>query len=145
MRKIGKIIVHCTATQEGKEISVDTIRKWHLKRGWRDIGYHFVIDLEGCVHEGRPIEQTGAHTKGENWDSIGIAYVGGVEAERGEDGEWIAKDTRTEEQKEALEDLLCSLKLRYSDAIVYGHNNFSSKSCPCFDAKSEYEWISNQF
>ena len=145
MRKIDKIIIHCTATQEGKPISVDTIRKWHLKRGWRDIGYHFVIDLEGNVEEGRPVEQTGAHTKGENYSSIGIAYVGGVEAERGADGDWVAKDTRTPEQKEALEDLLCRLKGLYSQAVVYGHNDFSTKACPCFNAKEEYEWISNQF
>ena len=144
MRKIEKIIIHCSATPEGKHYSVDTIRKWHLKRGWRDIGYHFVIDLQGNVDEGRPIEQTGAHTKGENFDSIGICYIGGVEAEK-KDGEWIAKDTRTIEQKEALEDLLCRLKGLYPNAVVYGHNDFSSKACPCFNAKEEYEWISKQF
>jgi hypothetical protein len=145
MRKIRKLIVHCSATQEGKEISVDTIRKWHLKRGWRDIGYHFVIDLKGNVEEGRPIEMTGAHTKGENFDSIGICYIGGVEKNRDENGKWIAKDTRTPEQKESLEDLLCRLKGLYPSSVVYGHNDFSSKSCPCFNAKEEYEWISNQF
>ena len=69
MRKISKIIVHCSATQEGKDISVDTIRKWHLKRGWRDIGYHFVISLDGEIEEGRPIEQSGAHTKGHNYEN----------------------------------------------------------------------------
>jgi hypothetical protein len=145
MRKIRKLIVHCSATQEGKEISVNTIKKWHLKRGWRDIGYHFVIDLKGNVEEGRPIEMTGAHTKGENFDSIGICYIGGVEKNRDENGEWVAKDTRTPEQKEALEDLLCRLKGLYSKAVVYGHNDFSSKACPCFNAKQEYAWISNQF
>jgi N-acetylmuramoyl-L-alanine amidase len=145
MRKIRKLIVHCSATPEGKHYSVDTIRKWHLKRGWRDIGYHFVIDLEGNVEEGRPIEITGAHTKGENFDSIGICYIGGVEKDRDENGEWVAKDTRTPEQKEALEDLLCRLKGLYSKAVVYGHNDFSSKACPCFNAKQEYAWISNQF
>ena len=145
MRKIEKIIVHCSATPEGKHYSVATIRKWHLKRGWRDIGYHFVIDLEGNVEEGRPIEMTGAHTKGENFDSIGICYIGGVEKDRDENGEWVAKDTRTPEQKEALEDLLCRLKGLYSKAVVYGHNDFSSKACPSFNAKQEYAWISNQF
>ena len=113
MRKIRKIIIHCSATQEGKDVSVETIRKWHLKRGWRDIGYHFVIGLDGQVQEGRPIEQTGAHTKGHNFDSIGICYIGGVEAERGADGDWVAKDTRTDQQKEALDDMLCYLKIMY--------------------------------
>jgi N-acetylmuramoyl-L-alanine amidase len=144
MRKVHKIIIHCTATPEGREVSVETIRKWHLKRGWRDIGYHFVISLDGKVNEGRPIEQTGAHTKGQNFDSIGIAYVGGVEAER-KDGKWIAKDTRTPKQINALEETLCYLKILHPKAVVYGHNDFSRKACPSFDAREEYEWISNQF
>ena len=143
MRKINKIIVHCTATQESKDVSVDEVRRWHLKRGWRDIGYHFLIQRDGTVDEGRPIEQSGAHTKGHNWDSIGVAYVGGVEDEK-KKGKWIAKDTRTEAQKESLVDLLCQLKDSYG-GIVYGHNNFSSKSCPCFDAKKEYENISLRY
>ncbi len=143
MRKINKIIIHCTATAEGKDYSVDTIRKWHLKRGWRDIGYHFLIQRDGTVDEGRPIEQSGAHTKGHNWDSIGISYVGGVEAKK-KDGKWIAKDTRTDEQKDALLDLICQLHDTYG-GVVYGHRDFSRKSCPCFDAKKEYENISNRF
>ena len=143
MRKINKIIIHCTATQENKDVSVDEVRRWHLKRGWRDIGYHFLIQRNGRVDEGRPIEQSGAHTKGHNWDSIGVAYVGGVEDER-QNGKWIAKDTRTPEQKDSLVDLLCQLKDSYGGTI-YGHNNYSSKSCPCFDAKLEYENISNRY
>ena len=144
MRKIRKIIIHCTATPEGREVSVDTIRKWHTDKGWRDIGYHFLIGLDGTVHEGRPIEQTGAHTKGQNFDSIGIAYVGGVEAEKTDD-KWIAKDTRTPEQKETLEELLCYLKTCHYSAKIYGHNDFSRKACPSFDAREEYDWISNQY
>ena len=141
MRKITKIILHCSATAEGKDYSVDTIRKWHLKRGWRDIGYHFVIQRDGTVDEGRPIEQTGAHVKGQNHNSIGICYIGGVEAKK-KNGKWIAKDTRTCEQKEALEELLLELKEQYPLAKIHGHNEFSSKSCPCFNAREEYEWIS---
>ena len=139
MRKINKIIVHCTATQEGKEISVDTIRKWHLKRGWSDIGYHYVISLDGLTQVGRPIERSGAHTKGENKDSIGITYVGGVESERGKNGKWIAKDTRTKEQKISLLNLLTTLKSIYGDDVtIHGHREFAAKSCPCFDANKEY-------
>jgi len=145
LRKINKIIIHCSATQEGKDVSVEEIRRWHLKRGWRDIGYHFVIQRNGLVEEGRPIEMSGAHTKGENWDSIGLCYIGGVEAERGKNGKWIAKDTRTEEQKDSLVDLLCQLKDTYGNVNIYGHNDFSSKACPCFDAKKEYENISERW
>lgn len=143
MRKIRKIIVHCSATAEGKDYSVDEIRRWHLKRGWRDIGYHFVIQRDGTTEEGRPIEMTGAHTKGHNFDSIGVCYIGGVEAKKRND-KWIAKDTRTQEQKEALEELLCYLKILYPQAVVHGHNEFANKSCPCFNAREEYEWISNK-
>lgn len=143
MRKVNKIIIHCTATAEGKDYSVETIRGWHLKRGWRDIGYHFLIQRDGTVEEGRPIEMTGAHTKGHNWDSIGIAYVGGVEAKR-INGKWVAKDTRTDEQKDSLVDLICQLHDCYG-GTVYGHRDFSAKACPSFDAKTEYENISNRF
>lgn len=140
MRKINKIIVHCTATPEGREVTKEDLKKWHVdERGWSDIGYHFFIDLQGDLHECRPIERTGAHCKGQNFDSIGIAYAGGSD----KDGN--PKDTRTKIQKAALEDFLCYLKVLYSEAKIYGHRDFSKKACPSFDARLEYEWISNQF
>jgi len=140
MRKIEKIIVHCTATPEGREVTTDDLYLWHvIDRQWSDIGYHFFIDLEGILHECRPIEKTGAHTRGHNFDSIGIAYAGGL------DKNGKPKDTRTNQQKIALEELLMYLKILYSRAKVYGHRDFSNKSCPSFDARTEYEWISDQF
>ena len=138
MRKINEIIVHCSATREGQEISVDTIRQWHIKRGWSDIGYHFVIYLDGSVHEGRPLERTGAHTIGHNTNSIGICYIGGMNKEYTK-----AKDTRTAAQKKGLENLLVSLKKKYKDIKIYGHRDFANKACPSFDATSEYKWISD--
>ena len=142
MREINKIIIHCTATQEGKEVSVDTIRKWHTRKGWSDIGYHFLIGIDGSVHEGRPIKRQGAHTRGENRNSIGIAYVGGVEAKRNDKGKWVAKDTRTKDQKDNMYFLLCDLLLQYPDATIHGHNEFSSKACPSFDVQKEYSEFS---
>ena len=98
MREINKIIVHCSATREGENFEVAEIRKWHVEgRGWSDIGYHFYIDLYGQIHKGRDIAKMGAHCKGQNRNSIGICYCGGVEA----DGK-TPKDTRLECQKEAL-------------------------------------------
>ena len=138
MRENEKIVVHCSATQEGKNISAATIDKWHKKRGWRGIGYHYVIALDGSMEYGRPVEQIGAHVKGMNKNSIGIVYIGGVEAERGPDGDWVAKDTRTPEQKETLLMLLKVLKKLHPDATIHGHNEFAAKSCPCFDANKEY-------
>lgn len=80
MRDINEIIVHCTATRpdwwQGKSTSekVDEIRRWHVEdRGWRDIGYHYLIDRDGTVAKGRPVEQVGAHCKGHNTGTIGIS------------------------------------------------------------------------
>ena len=140
MRKVNKIIIHCTATPEGRDVSIDEVRRWHVKeRGWRDVGYHFLIRLDGTVEEGRPIEMTGAHTRGHNWDSIGIAYAGGMSKNMTD-----PKDTRTDAQKDALVDLLCQLHDCYG-GTVYGHRDFSEKACPSFDAKTEYENISNRY
>ena len=138
MRAISKIIVHCSATQEGRDLEAAEINRWHLKRGWNGIGYHYVVLLDGTIEYGRSIYKQGAHVKGENEGSIGICYIGGVEAERGSNGKWIAKDTRTPEQKESLLLLLKTLKKMHTSATIHGHNEFAAKSCPCFDANKEY-------
>lgn len=132
MRAIHKIIIHCTATREGDDISVDTIRRWHLARGWSDIGYHYVIDIKGNINAGRPIELIGAHCRGENKYSIGIAYVGGVEA----DGK-TPKDTRTKAQKDSIIRLVKKLKGCYPDVTIHGHNEFANKACPSYNVQNE--------
>ena len=136
MRKINRIILHCTATPEGKHFDVDTIRRWHLKdRGWKDIGYHYVIYLDGSVHEGRPVEQTGAHTSGHNADSIGIVYVGGC------DTKMKAKDTLNEAQETAMVNLIKSLRDEYGDLSLHGHNEFAAKACPSFKVAEKFDWL----
>ena len=99
MRTISKIIVHCSATQENRDLDAAEINRWHLKRGWKGIGYHYVVLLDGTIEYGRNIYEQGAHVKNHNKGSIGICYIGGVEEERGKNGKWIAKDTRTPEAK----------------------------------------------
>lgn len=134
MRRIDQIILHCSATREGQPISVETIRDWHVRgNGWSDIGYHFVVQLDGTVNNGRPVERIGAHVRGKNRHSIGICYIGGVE----DDG-FTPKDTRTYEQKAALEELITNLLELYPDATLHGHNEFSAKACPSFDVQVEY-------
>ncbi len=64
VRKINKIIIHCTATPEGRDIDAETIDKWHINRGWSGIGYHYVVKLDGTIEEGRSVNKTGAHTRG---------------------------------------------------------------------------------
>lgn len=129
MRTINKIIIHCSATPEGREVTVDDIRRWHLQRGFKDIGYHYVIYLDGSVHEGRKIESAGAHCNGQNSNSIGVCYVGGC------DKAMKPKDTRTAAQEASLVKLVKSLKARYPGATVHGHNEFSAKACPSFDVQ----------
>ena len=131
MKEINKVIVHCTATPEGRHTTVEDVRRWHLDRGWSDIGYHYLIYLDGTVHEGRPLEIQGAHCRGQNKNSIGIAYVGGIDKVN-----FKPKDTRTEEQKEALVDMLEFFKIAHTpEAVIYGHRDFASKACPSFDCK----------
>ena len=140
-RRIDLILVHCTATPKGKNFTVDDVRSWHTApkekggRGWPDIGYHYVIHLDGSVHLGRDVDLVGAHCEGHNANSIGIVYVGGMSAD-GKNNE----DTRTEAQKLALLDLLVKLKKLYPNAEISGHRNYDKKgkTCPNFDARNEY-------
>ena len=136
MREINKIIVHCSATREEENFEVAEIRKWHLARGFSDIGYHFYIDLYGEIHKGRDISKIGAHCKGHNRNSIGICYCGGVEA----DGK-TPKDTRNTEQKRSLVAVLRTLKAMFPNADIHSHSDFANKACPSFNATLEYENI----
>ena len=132
-RIIKELIVHCSATPEGKDYSVDTIRQWHLQRGFSDIGYHYVIYRDGSIHIGRDESIIGAHCTGHNTNSIGVCYIGGCAS----DGK-TPKDTRTTEQKQSLVKLLKELKTKYPQASIHGHRDFANKACPSFDATKEY-------
>lgn len=132
MRHINEIIIHCSATPEGRDYTVADIDRWHKARGWRGIGYHYVIYRDGSVHAGRPVEQIGAHCTGHNANSIGICYIGGVAA----DGK-TPKDTRTPAQRIALRELVEELRAKYPGATVHGHREFASKACPSFDVQTE--------
>jgi N-acetylmuramoyl-L-alanine amidase len=132
-RDIKEIIIHCSATKENKDFKKDDIKKWHLQRGFSDVGYHYIIYLDGSVHKGRNDNLVGAHCINHNLKSIGICYIGGVD----ENGK--PKDTRTEKQKESLVSLIRTLKRFYPNAEVYGHCDFDNKACPCFNASAEYK------
>lgn len=132
-RVINEIIIHCTATPEGRECSVEEIRQWHRQRGFSDIGYHYIIHLNGDLDFGRNVDISGAHCLNHNAHSIGVVYVGGV----AKDGK-TPKDTRTDEQKAALASLLIDLRKLYPTAKIHGHRDFANKACPSFDATTEY-------
>lgn len=133
-RRINEIIVHCTATPEGRDYTVADIRQMHKAQGWVDIGYHYLIYRDGSIHEGRNVDMVGAHCQGHNAQSIGVCYVGGV----ARDGK-TPKDTRTQAQKDALVHLLMQLVCLYPDATIRGHRDFAAKACPSFDATKEYK------
>ena len=150
---IDAIVVHCSATRAGQDVKASDIDKWHKERGFKCIGYHFVVDLDGTIEAGRPLTMSGAHcnTSGlsgrvYNSHSIGVCYVGGLD----KDGN--AADTRTPAQKVALHNLIYSLIMQYPIKEVIGHRDASPdkngdgqisqnewiKACPCYDVKSEY-------
>ena len=133
MRKISKLIIHCSATPQGRDIGAAEIRQMHVQiNGWSDIGYHYVIRLDGSIEKGRDDNITGAHCMGQNTGSLGICYIGGLK----KDGKTPC-DTRTRQQKKALLSLLQCLHARYPSATVHGHNEFSNKACPSFIVNSD--------
>ena len=146
MREVKYIVIHCSATKEGVNVSAATIDTWHKRRGWNGIGYHYVIGIDGAIEAGRAVNTMGAHVGGGgNRASIGIAYIGGVDANL------KAKDTRTEAQKKSLIKIIEILKNIYPEASIHGHRDYSvdkdgdgvephefMKMCPCFDAEVEY-------
>lgn len=155
-RRIDYIAVHCTATPEGRDLTVEQIRKQHKSQGWSDCGYHYIIYRDGTVNIGRDVDISGAHVSGYNSYSIGIAYVGGLENRPGVAYNQLkAKDTRTDAQKASLMALLMDLRKLYPKAKIQGHRDFSPdrnhdgvispdewvKDCPSFDAKFAYRNI----
>ena len=132
MRKITEIIIHCSATKEGKDFTVEDIDRWHRQRGFSGVGYHFIIRLDGSIQAGRSKNLIGAHCKGHNTISLGVCYIGGLST----DGK--PKDTRTAAQKDSLHALVEQLKEEFPLATVHGHNEFANKACPCFDVQKEF-------
>ncbi len=133
MRKITLIIIHCSAVRPGQQSSAQDIDRWHRARGWKGIGYHYVVRRDGTIEPGRPLEQVGAHCKYHNKHSIGVCYEGGLN-EAGQPA-----NTRTPEQKKALRQLIKALRARFPRALVVGHHTLDpQKPCPCFDAEKEY-------
>jgi len=134
MRQIDNLVIHCADTPDGVYFDVDDIRKWHVEeRGWSDVGYHYIVLLDGQIQKGREDKTQGAHVGGHNKNSIGICYIGG--------GHGV--DTRTTPQKASLVHLISTLRRLYPDSVVLGHRDFEgvTKACPCFDAENEYKYL----
>lgn len=132
--KPEKIILHCSATPKGRDVKTATIKTWHTSppRNWSDIGYHYVIELDGKIKSGRPMYRSGAHTKGHN-NSVGICYVGGLSL----DGK-TSEDTMTKAQVAALKSLVKTIRKRHGNLTLHGHNEFSNKDCPSFNVVQKF-------
>lgn len=131
MRRIDKIIIHCSDTPYGVDFTAKDIDSWHRSRGFSSIGYHYVIRLDGTIELGRPLKEKGAHCYGHNFDSIGICYIGGRLSDKS------YGDSRTPSQIVSMHNLVTNLLKTFPNASVHGHNEFSNKLCPCFDVFKE--------
>ena len=142
MRPINEIIVHCSATRpewmERFPLSrkVEEIRLWHTRdRGWKDIGYHYLIDRDGTIATGRPVEQVGAHVQGHNTGTIGVCLIGG----HGSSETDRFDQHFTGAQEKALRTLLADLKRRHPGVTkISGHNQYAAKACPGFSVPAWY-------
>lgn len=150
MNEVELVVIHCSATKPGQDVNAEAIRKMHLRRGWSDIGYHFIVLPDGTIEKGREVFRRGAHVRGYNTNSLGICYVGGL------DKNGNASDTRTIYQQSSILKLLGALKVVFPElSRITGHRGLSPdkdgdgvvekhewlKECPCFDAESEYKFI----
>lgn len=136
MRKINNIVIHCTATQP--DAKVESIKKyWKEVMGWKQVGYHYIIDAAGTVHQLAEESAVTNGVSGHNKDSIHISYIGGI------DKKGKAKDTRTEAQRKAMLLKVLDLKFRYPGVRVLGHRDFEGvrKECPSFDVAA---WLKEE-
>lgn len=146
-RSISMIVVHCTATRVDTDFTQKDLLRCHRARGMECVGYHFYIRKDGYIWTTRALEKVGAHAKGFNRESIGIAYEGGL------DVQGHPADTRTQKQKFSMRGLIRTLKKMYPISRVCGHRDLSPdhngngtiepgewlKQCPCFDVATD-EW-----
>lgn len=143
-RRVDTIIIHCSATKAGIDFGATDIDRWHREQGMNGIGYHYVVRLDGRIEKGREVSLPGAHCIGWNGRSIGICYIGGLDAAG------HPADTRTDVQKSSLRGLIEELKAEYAIDQVMGHRDTSPdlngngviepnefvKACPCFDVRA---------
>ena len=135
MRTITLIVVHCSAVRPDQMSSAEEIEKWHKRRGFKRIGYHYVIRRDGTIETGRPEWMIGAHCQNHNKYSIGVCYEGGLDI-RGQPA-----DTRTAAQKQAMRKLLEELHGRYPRAVIVGHHDLNPlKDCPCIINVAKEYW-----
>lgn len=146
MARLRYLVIHCTATPEGREVTAAEIRRWHTSpppagRGWKQVGYTDLIHLDGGVErlvdnneDGNvdPWEVTNG-AKGYNGVSRHVVYAGGLSSDKK-----TPKDTRTDAQLEALKEYVTAFHRRHPSVRIVGHNELAAKACPSFDVQ---EWL----
>jgi N-acetylmuramoyl-L-alanine amidase len=147
MRNIKYIVIHCTAGNPNQ--TIDQLKEVWKKLGWKNNGYHIVVNGKGERINLTPLETITNGVAGHNSNSVHVSYMGGI------DSKGKPKDTRTNLQKSQLLSIVKELKQKFPSATILGHRDFSPdldkdgviesfewvKVCPCFDAKNEYKNI----
>ena len=141
-KSIQYLVIHCTATPEGREVSADEIRRWHTApvsqggRGWKQVGYTDMVHLDGSVerlvnnNEDAQVDAWEVTNGAAGYNSVSrhIVYVGGC------DKAGKPKDTRTAEQHEALKRYVEDFHARFPQVKIVGHHELNpGKACPSFD------------
>ncbi len=145
-RELKYLVIHCTATPEGREVSAADIKRWHTSpppagRGWKQVGYTDLIKLNGKVerlvrnNEDETVDsfEVTNGAKGHNTTARHIVYAGGLATDCK-----TAKDTRTSSQRKALEAYVKDFHRRFPTVKIIGHNELAAKACPSFDVQ---EWL----
>ena len=163
MRPITKIILHCSASLEGIDLTGNDILRMHTNpvslggRGWKNPGYHYVVRLSGKVEQILGLEHIANGVKGHKAESIHICYVGGIRSVNSEQltvlracsrGAFAEQhdhpvkaapaNTMTPAQRLAIRQLLTRLRAQFPHATLHGHREFAAKACPCFDVRTEF-------
>ena len=152
MGKLQYLVLHCTATPEGREVSSSEIRAWHTNpvskggRGWKQVGYTDMIHLDGRVER---LVENNEDANVDNWEitngakgynsvSRHVVYVGGLALKKDSKGQYPAKDTRTSAQKSAMKAYVLDFHRRFPGVKIIGHNQVAAKACPSFDVP---QWL----
>lgn len=130
------LVIHCSATPPTMDIGVSEIRSWHQKRGFYDVGYHYIIRRDGTRERGRLLDEIGAHVVGHNHHSVGVCLVGGT------DKMGQPENNFTEAQWTTLYTTMKELHETYPKSVIVGHRDLDArKACPSFSVS---EWVGDK-
>lgn len=139
--KITHIVLHYSATYADQDLGVSDIDKMHKARGWKGVGYHYVIRRDGTIQKGRDENEIGAHVGGQNTGKLGICCIGGLDRATGPN---VGVDNRTPDQIKATIWLVRDILKRHPGAVVVGHRDLAPTQCPGFDVRPWWASVKDQ-